>query len=561
MATDDIHSAACLIMENGTVKFGIVGKDKYDLYSQYFGLDRVSALDSYLCLSKYKINLLGISGKDDFSEELQIGPSKKEKRVWSPYPTVNVWLDSSTLPFDSSQEIDPSELPPRVYNYLDSSIWNYCHWTGRDDTKDQLSEKTKARVARILESLYNNFEKEYYKTSHAVEYADLNARLLKQSYLLDDGGHGTAVVPFLFHSETKTREELEAKIKSSGDYCYGYKWRFLLLDDHANNRLKFQGQSDKGQCFERPNKLSVICDRLASIGVKTIFKSTKDKDWQTGPGCEKIDEFDIAIEYVTNLNDCKEALKNKKYDIILLDYLLGQKSEDSPLREYSFELLKDIKFDNDHLKSFAGPGGRYYFMFISSYVHAVQERLENELLARSTKEWFIGRGACPMNTPEIFLYNLYVLMGKRANTMLDLKRGGQDVTMESLFVDDNKDKASGLKKKYRENFVEILKFITAVKEIIRNDLDKVNCDLKCNSLNDNHKSVLARSIINSKSIPEDEAVWNHMQHLCYMIAFESESRWPECWEEYIFIRRELEKKNNPVLNAIKEYIEESSRIC
>ncbi|MGN0188781.1 MAG: hypothetical protein ACI395_04625 [Candidatus Cryptobacteroides sp.] len=485
--------------------------------------------------------------KRNFPVDLLIKKSEEQEpegKEWRPCPFLNIWIARN------------GNTAPRESNYLDSSIWNYCHWTGSDDTKDYLSKKTKVRVDRILESLYNNFEKEYYKTAHAVEYADLNARLLKQSYLLDDGGHGTAVVPFLFHSETKTREELEAKIKSSGGYCYGYKWRFLLLDDHANIRLKFQGQSDEDDeekaCVGKPNKLSVICDRLASIGVKTIFKSAKDKDWQAGPGCKKIDEFDIAIEYVTNLNDCKDAIKNKKYDIILLDYLLGQKSKYSPLREYSFELLKDIKFDNDHLKSFAGPGGRYYFMFISSYVNAVQERLENELLARSTKEWFIGRGACPMNTPEIFLYNLYVLMGKRANTMLDVKRGELDVTMQDLFSGENLDE------KYRDNFVEILKFITAVQEIIKNDLDKDE-----QKMENNNKSVLARSIIEKLNIPTDAAFWEHLQHLCYMIAFESDSRWPEWWEEYSLIRKELENDEGKkkILEAIRTHIVKKSGIC
>lgn len=429
---------------------------------------------------------------------------------------------------------------PRSANYMDSSIWTYC----LDDSR------TPDRVDWVLKSIYDNYCNGYYSTSQAREFVNLNARLSQNSYLEGSGGdgaHAKYVVPFLFHSEYKAKQKLIDDGCSEADkFCYGYKWRFLLVDDHSEDGLSVVG----GNADEkRPSKIDIILDRLMSLdGMKVKARKYDSQEKYS-------DDNNIIIEYVSNLEDCKKALKQKKYDIILMDYLLGVKQNQLG-REYSYELFDYV---NELKDGTIGPGKRLYFMFISAYVHAIQERLDERLISRSTKDWFIGRGACPLNTPEIFLYHLHSIMQKRVATMLEVDskviNGGKNILCKMF------DTSGDLNNVCREKFVDLLNLISHVKTLVDNDLTQKD---KVNDIWESKDSVLARSIFEKDNLPTDKVFWEHFRHLCYLMGYELKSRWPEWWEEFHFLKVELDKYGETykgLLEAFRKHIVDTSQVC
>lgn len=428
---------------------------------------------------------------------------------------------------------------PRSANYMDSSIWTYC----LDDSR------TPERVDWVLKSIYDNYYNGYYSTCQAREFVNLNARLSQNSYLEGSGGdaaHAKYVVPFLFHSEYKAKQKLiEDGCSEADKFCCGYKWRFLLVDDHAEDGLSVVGgnAAKKG-----PSKIDIILDRLRTIdGMKVEARKIDSK--------KKNSDNNIIIEYVSNLEDCKKALKQKKYDIILMDYLLGVK-QNQPGREYSYELFDCV---NELKDGTIGPGKRFYFMFISAYVHAIQERLDERLISRSTKDWFIGRGACPLNTPEIFLYHLHSIMQKRVATMLDVdsmvNSGGKNILCQMFDTPDD------LNNVCREKFVDLLNLISHVKILVDNDLAQKD---KVEDIWESKDSVLARSIFEKDNLPTDKVFWEHFRHLCYLMGYELKSRWPEWWEEFHFLKVELDKYGETykgLLEAFRKHIVDTSQVC
>lgn len=431
-------------------------------------------------------------------------------------------------------------MVPRSANFMDSSIWTYC--------LDASSNPKPERVNWVLQSIYNNYQKGYYNTCQAREFLNLNVRLSQNSYLEGNEGdvaHGQFVVPFLFHSEYKARMTLDELVNNGNTkadkFCCGYKWRLLLVDDHAEDGLSVVGgNADK----KGLSKIDIILDRLRSIdGMKVEARKFDPQE-------KNSDDNNIIIEYVSNLEDCKKALEQKKYDIILMDYLLGDKRYiEQPGREYSYELfdsINDLKTNGS-----IGPGKRLYFMFISAYVYAIQERLDERLISRSTKDWFIGRGACPLNTPEIFLYHLHSIMQKRVSTMLEVdskvSEGGKNILCQMFETTDGK-----LDIVCQEKFVDLLNLISHVKTLVDNDLTGSN------------NSVLARSIFEKENLPTDRAFWEHFRHLCYLMGYELKSRWPEWWEEFHFLKVELDKYGETykgLLEAFRKHIVDTSQVC
>ena len=511
--------------EHGDIRI-IIPEIKKD-FNDFFG---PRLLNGKIEGNEYKVYL---AFKDIFYFDRVLKPSKHVDNIFnekiSGLDNIPIIFCVSGASLKTGSTVDGRRFP-RSANYMDSSIWTYC----LDESR------TPERVDWVLKSIYDNYQKGYYNTCQAREFLNLNVRLSQNSYLEGNDGdvaHGQFVVPFLFHSEYKARMTLDEIVKNGNSkadkFCCGYKWRFLLVDDHAEVGLSVVGGNDPKT---GPSKIDVILDRLRSIdGMKIGARKFDDSKIQYS------DDYNIIIEYVSNLKECKEAIKQKKYDIILMDYLLGDKQYiKQPGREYSYELFECIE---NLGKGAIGPGKRFYFMFISAYVHAIQERLDERLISRSTKDWFIGRGACPLNTPEIFLYHLHSIMQKRVSTMLSVdskvSEGNENILCKMFETTDN-----NLDTVCREKFVDLLNLISHVKTLVDNDLTQKD-------------SVLAKSIFEKEQLPTDRAFWEHFRHLCYLMGYELKSRWPEWWEEYHLIKMELikyDKTYTDLLKSFRDYI-------
>ena len=506
--------------ENGEI--GIIISDANTVFDDFFG-ERLVVDGSHIESNEYKVYL---AFKDIFYFDKVLKPSKHTDYIFnedlSGLKNIPIIFCISNASLKTGSTISGKRFP-RSANYMDSSIWTYC----LDNSK------TPERVDWVLKSIYDNYLNGYYSTCQAREFLNLNARLSLNSYLEgsgEDTAHAKYVVPFIFHSEYKAKQKLiDDGCSEADNFCCGYKWRFLLVDDHAEVGLSVVGGNDSKT---RPSKIDVILDRLRSIdGMKIGARKFDDSKIQYS------DDYNIIIEYVSNLKECKEAIKQKKYDIILMDYLLGDKQYiKQPGREYSYELFECIE---NLGKGAIGPGKRFYFMFISAYVHAIQERLDERLISRSTKDWFIGRGACPLNTPEIFLYHLHSIMQKRVSTMLSVdskvSEGNENILCKMFETTDN-----NLDTVCREKFVDLLNLISHVKTLVDNDLTQKD-------------SVLAKSIFEKEQLPTDRAFWEHFRHLCYLMGYELKSRWPEWWEEYHFIKMVLLKYGETYKDLLKSF--------
>lgn len=498
----------------------------------------------------------------------------------------------------------------RYARIMDSSIWNYYVYVGftessstinYDDSLTQLDFAVQNILNNTIYRLPYNQVGNLYKLAISHEYADLHARMLQQSYLSTLDGHGKAVAPFLFHQEQKMHKEIMAEpyIKSKGnkeDKAVGekkeedngqtssntpipwkgteiskYKWRILLLDDHVLEKMT-PYKANETDTTSRPDKLRIISNTLRRIfseikigyvDYKPTEKAITIRDEQTRKEVYN-NEYDIVFYCVSNITNAETALRNHKFEIVLLDYLLG-KDKDNTTREYSYTLLKNI--DNKYKKTEEnekedkkekekekekktetekykfGPHKRIYFMFISSFATAVNERLLAEGLHKSEKYWHIAEGACPTNTPYLFLHRLLHLMHKRVKDMgidkfmgINTKDEFKDSHIQKYIINkiyDPKDKnntISNVRSAANEYFDDVLSLLYHYKRMLE-DYQKPE---KTEDIFLSSESTLATDFVDNH--PKLGGFLEHLTQLVYLTAFGTVRQWPEMWEEYQFIR-------------------------
>lgn len=537
---------------------------------------------------------------------------------------------------------------PEVKRYskiVDSSIWNYYFpLFATDSTKKCATIINYERFKDVLQKVANNTSKHLYGLSVADEYADLNARLLEQSYL--KGSH-KAISPFIFHSEnelqTLIREEFEERIglenESIVSQIKNYKWRILLVDDKADgdmsNNMNISSVNDS-YGLPQNSKLSIIISLLDKLFVDSNHIISY------GERVSNSENVLFSIEYAKKVSEAQDKIRNKKYDLILLDYLLEQ-------NEYGYELLEEVykevelikllksilgvllkesfspyvceiisklivhsdrsikllckepystivmslltesqikalsdlylsyiqpqikgssinwtqnewvilcekilsnkllgdfikkgeiikaieglidKLSNDRYK--IGPRKRLFFMFISAYSYAVHDRLLAEGLNQSEDYWFINLGACPTNTPQLFLYNLLKLMDKRLEDsgMSKLSPEGIVKVVEKIYPGSGESPRKYASKYYQE--------VQSLQYHYRNILDDIDVSARNKSIFETSGSVLMTDFMNNHI--NLGGLLEHLAQLVHLTAFGTIRQWPEMWEEYIYFKAQL----------------------
>lgn len=520
---------------------------------------------------------------------------------------------------------------PRYYQIIDSSIWNhYVPMVKFDESKNGFYHL----FTKAADEIYNNYQCGLYDTEVAKEFADVNARVLQQSYL--SGTHATGVAPFIFHSETtikglidKEFNGLKARKKKvkDGEEEKDWPWRFrlLLVDDRA---------IEKENGFVKKNcKLSIIM-RL----IEKTLKFPKEKNWiqyrlfeqneegelkeSESRGCID-DKTKIVIDCVQKYDDAVLALKAKKYDIILLDYLLDLKDGQ---RKYGYELLEEIKhyvivkeqferfcYRNDYLSnaekanalkdliskridpqetenhellSFLddigitedritkddieksldniqreiqnnefkiGSNRKLFFVFISAYSTAVNERLLAQGLNRSEHYWHINTGACPTNTPQLFIYNLLHMMNKRIDGC-GIYRLSADKILErvaKIFKPNNKtDKMKdSVRKKASINYDKVL----SLQYHFRRMTDDLEIPYNYNQTPQAIFNIKGSVLISHYCFKNQHlsGLLEHLTNLVHIAAFGTIRQWDEMWEEYLYFKaqfKEVIRKDN-IMNS------------
>lgn len=443
----------------------------------------------------------------------------------------------------------------RHISRMDSSIWHYYYSLEEHFKNPNNLETIIEEINRNLSNANTTDEssvilrKNRYELSVAKEYEDFYSRMSNSSYICStDGGHSANVSPFLFHSEQFMKSQVYKSNKEQ--LSHNLNWRILLVDDHATASMS-------GSSHTSLSKLDIIKENLTRIG----FTAEDSRVTQ--------DNYFIEFECVTSVEKAVKLLeKNKcnkenKYDIILLDYKLD---EQNGRQEYGYELLRNIYADQESKKPelSPGPNDTYYFMFISAYTTAVQERLQMEGFYISKDYWFIGRGACPTNTPYLFLYCLkrmmdirYDKLTKHSKQLLkDLTKGSGNINEK--IIEEEKGKYATMtmfltklyeEGKERNNCVRGFNAFLNLRRVydtIKHDVDHTD------SIDGYMKSSpLILSLFKDEEFCSN-SFWEHLQNLVYLTAFGTIRQWPEMWEDYIFIKGKLKKAEDKIWKELSE---------
>ncbi|MCR4717425.1 MAG: hypothetical protein K5656_09605 [Lachnospiraceae bacterium] len=544
----------------------------------------------------------------------------------------------------------------RYASIIDSSIWNYFIQYKLDEVSNEISLSSSI-LYKILRSIANNQHQQLYNLIVAREYSDLNARLTMESWLptiAGELGHGGAVSPFVFHSEQEISKLIEKEFITTHSLglIKKHKWRILLVDDKAVAGMSPYKNDSLG---EKHCKLSIINNLLENIFGNITYRPFSQDNQSTLP--HKVENSsNILIEYVQTYHETLEALKKRKYDIILLDYLLD-KQEDR--QYYGYDILEEIckfvdvsnslkkwrkcvldtqekveeelfhdaknsiiallqiiekeitendvynekksqllasivKIENniednnkikhsifnnkkeitEHIKQciellskevlheleqdsyLVGPNKRFFFMFISAYSSAVSERLLAYGLNQSEKYWHISLGACPTNTPQLFLYNLIKLMEKRL----------EDSNIDNLSIEGMMEVVKeiyGIGGSVRKNASEHYHKIQSFQYYYRNLLKDYDISVGKEKLFETDQSVLVTDYLNNRI--NIGGLLEHLAQLVNLTGFGTIRQWPEMWEEYLYVKAQLEplivneeekKVFNNICHSVEDYIKE-----
>lgn len=287
------------------------------------------------------------------------------------------------------------DLDARV-KFWDSGIWHqYVPIEGHQDTDTEHFGK---RFKETFNRMAQWYKDGLYATFVALENLEFQTRLMQHSFIADIGHHGheTRVTPFKFHSETVIArmsadiiEELTPKLIRE------FKWRLLLVDDYAEEPI---------------SSLDKVCTITKSKLIKQVLQENFDEGFDAFEIKSPI-QADGTIAKSEIIEHSLTMLKQGTYDIILLDYLLGEGKKERTGREYGYDFLRELI---DHMtddkkkkkkKIHKGPLGRFWIFSISSFPFAFADKLRQLGMDGYSDHWYLSGGGDPICTPELFRYN------------------------------------------------------------------------------------------------------------------------------------------------------------
>ncbi len=274
------------------------------------------------------------------------------------------------------------DLAPQI-KFLDSSIWHrYVAY----------NESFSDNFSRVVEKMYTCIEWKLYKSVAALSTLEFQCRMLQNSTIAQFGGRGhhEAVTPFKFHSETIMERKVEKfktffAQKHNNLSLNDLKWHILLVDDYADYPIY---TPSKEATITKMGIIQKILSDLKGVEIKGYTKGSSE-----------------IIEQATN----KLKLPDQTFDIILLDYLIGE-GEHHGHKAYGHELLLELSTSEDNAKFNRGPSGRFWIYPISSFPFAFADKLRQLNIDGSDDRWHISSGGDPISTPALFQLNFYRLL-------------------------------------------------------------------------------------------------------------------------------------------------------
>lgn len=468
---------------------------------------------------------------------------REEIVIWINRPEREVWFDS----------------PNRdLFNYFDSSIWHYFYDKGVDENDAGISnikgcpnlvQISKEIAHRVKVLGKNNVSR--YDLAVAEEYRDFNQRKWENSYIEGEGGHSKGVLPFVHHSEYAMWKNLEKELSGSM-LGGGYEWRLLLVDDHAVEGMHIGGEkkTDSRKNVTDFGKIDIIKDDLLWLNQGYgASRSAEAPAWYS--------DKKIKIECVDSKDKALNKLKDGyRYDVILLDYKLDKKADTGQSYgcDLGTEILSDLGRGLENKEYHPCPAGEYNFMFISAYPTAVQEDMLSRGLYVQTDNWFVRRGACPTNTPWLFLFELYRIMDRRmkrlkAHLAMIKKIDDKPLQPTALsFISWLYAEPTRCRDKCKNAFNAFLT-LRSTYDIIKYDVYKEETkDLERFVDKEEKESLLIKSMF-PDVVCYSNTFWEHMQHLVYLTAYGTNRQWSEMWEELMCISELLDEAEQEIRMA------------
>ena len=287
----------------------------------------------------------------------------------------------STLPLKEEGE----EL-----RFLDSSIWH------RYVTVPSKLSKFEEIIFRI-EEVVENQRRGLYRTVVALEYLDHVLGVLPN---LGSGafGHRRWVRPLPLQSETwaetqadQLEREWATANGSEGSDPMPLQRRILLIDDYAREPLRrvesTTQPTDLEPEFPDQNKADLVeraLRRPFADGIKTA------------------DTLAAAEEILTAESDSKKT--PRRFDMILLDYLLGFNEEGE--RDYGISLLQNEPYSLKtlHRRGYRGPLGRFWVFPVSVFPMVIESEMASGAFQLQSPEYMLASGADPACTPNLFRF-------------------------------------------------------------------------------------------------------------------------------------------------------------
>jgi hypothetical protein len=345
-------------------------------------------------------------------------PGKDEGRTdWEErmYPILTVGAED----FSDLYAEDAGEVPPeRRYLYKigfdhrvkfwDSSIWHRYV---------PLNEDFEKNLRAVLRQTVQHFQNGLYLSYASLATLEFQTRAMLQSYICEakGGGHGEVVTPFKFHSETFMARKADALFEALKTVGYGEKklfhtvrWRLLLVDDYAYKPLRSRLGDAQGTT-RLISKRNLIVN-LLNEGMAGFSPLPNDASEDASAGCV-FSVADVEEENHSFVAGGLSALRKRMYDVVLLDYLLGEDQGGyRGGREYGYDFLhqleQQIRDDEQPDRPIhKGPMGRFWVFPISSFPFAFADKLRQLGMDGYADHWHLSGGGDPITSPALFRYN------------------------------------------------------------------------------------------------------------------------------------------------------------
>lgn len=434
----------------------------------------------------------------------------------------------------------------RAY-YLDSSIW--CRYAANEEEANLI----RAQFAR-------NRELGLYDCNNGKEQMEFSARMLMNARLGEFEGSGhKKIAPIVFPSEgemakktQKAVELIKSEFANRPTANLPLTWKILLVDDHANTTLS------GGLC----SKLAVIQEVLSPLFDIKVCEGNASAPQRLAPAPAPSPAlgglYQIKLYYVETKEQAKERIKKERFDIILLDYLLNKPDS----FDTSVDLLVELKNAANEMEDARGPFELLWFSNVSAFSNAIESRLTARGIPHVTEEWIMNKGACAINTPELFKHNLLQFMryqlGKltRLPGQNDIRESGRIATLYELLraiytvngkVRDNAQMLFRAVLKFKANY-EILR--KDIEYGLENEADKRNAaKLAANPL----KSEIVYSLF-PDIVHYTDSFWDHLVHLVYHTAHGSPQQWPQMMVNFKEIKEILRRAAQDNKDGMEELL-------